>query len=208
MSTETDVTPKLQELLKGLSDQEKLALGKALGAPASGTSVSEDALNKALDRIEERIKRPAAPAAPGVEVDATGFLKNVEARMGEVDQDIRAAGELVKSLTVVVKGMREENGTLRTEIASLKTDLDAINKALAQPMPGRAVTTGAQPVPSPNDAKPGRTRLYLLEELGKAFEARKSDPGMASMIGDEINRIQFGGRPNVDLYKSLNIPLE
>jgi hypothetical protein len=210
MSTETEVTPKLQELLKGLSDQEKVALGKALGAPAAGTGVSEDALNKALEKIEERIKRPAAPAAPGVEVDATGFLKNVEARMGEVDQDIRAAGELVKSLTVVVKGMRDDNAALKTafaEITSIRAEFEAINKALAKPVAGRAVTSGTQVVPSPNDAKPGKTRLDLLDALAKAFEARKSDTGMAVAIGDEINRIQFGGSPNEALFKNLNIPL-
>lgn len=206
---------RLEEILKGLSAEDKQALSAMLSNP-SKNSVAEEALNKALNTIEERLGRtPTTTDKAALDADATGFLKSLDAKIVEMTMDVRATGEAIKALGNLVKSyesaMVEQREGFNATVSSLKAEMEELKKGLAAPIPGKAVTGNAAPVPSPNDANSEQPKQLNRGELVKSMVAKmKENPNDVATIhqlGDEINRIQAGAAPNEALLKSFNISL-
>lgn len=203
--TPTPVDGKIEGILKGLSADERAALVRALEQEPK-VDLTEEALNKALDGIAERLKRPApTPADTGT--DATGFLKSLDGQVRALDDDLRQVGEGTRSLGAVALGLKAGQEKLERGLGELQGQVVRLLETMAKPQPGRAIT-GAAPVPHPvGDTSPQLTKGGLLQVLGEKFTAER-DATRRHRIGEEIYRVQAGGQPDATLCRSLGIELK
>lgn len=195
---------ELDNLIKGLTDDQRAGLLQRLGGGES--SLTESQLNKALDGVAARLTRPAVEASAEAEVDATGFLRSVDERVLEIDGNVRSVGVCVQQLGELVKGMRAENLALRGQ-------MEQIAKGMSLPTPGRAVTATSF-VPHPNGDQAGEngaapsqlTKGGLIAALQDKFQ-QATDRQAKYEIAAEISNVTAGAQPNLSFAKSLGIAI-
>jgi len=199
----------LESIKKGLSPEDRRALAAML-VDDPKSPLPEEALQKALDRVEESLKRTAQGSLAGAE--ATALVKGLDGTLQAVDGDVRSLAEAVRSMADLVKGFKAQDGTLATELATVKGEVEKLTKAVAQPLPGRALT-GADPVPHPLGENAGEggtvtqlTRGDLLRSLMAKWEEEK-DPSRKEAIAQQVGILQVGGQVNAPFCKSLGIQI-
>jgi hypothetical protein len=199
----------LESIKKGLSPEDRRALAAML-VDEPQTALPEEALQKALDRVEESLKRKLQGPLAGAE--ATELVKGLDGSLKEFDGDVRSMVEALRSMADLVKGLKAHDGTLATELATVKGEVEKLTKAVAQPLPGRALT-GADPVPHPLGENAGEggtvtqmTRGDLLRSLMAKWEEEK-DPSRKEAIAQQVGILQVGGQVNAPFCKSLGIQI-
>lgn len=201
----------LESIKKGLSPEDRRALAAML-VDDPKSPLPEEALQKALDRVEESLKRTAQGSLAGAE--ATALVKGLDGTLQAVDGDVRSLAEAVRSMADLVKGFKAQDGTLATELATVKGEVEKLTKAVAQPLPGRALT-GADPVPHPLGENAGEgavkppqlTRGDLIRSLMAKWEEEK-DASRRDAISQQVGILQVGGAANVAFCKSLGIKID
>jgi len=213
MSTtaEPKTRQNLEDFCKSLSPEDRVAVAALLGVEPK-TPLPQEVLEKALDRVEASLKRQSPAPLAGAE--AVELVKSLDVSLKAVDGDLRTVTEALRSLADLVKGFKAQDGTLATELATVKGEVEKLTKAVAQPLPGQAIT-GAAPVPHPLGENAGEgavkppqlTRGDLIRSLMAKWEEEK-DASRRDAISQQVGILQVGGAANVAFCKSLGIKID
>jgi hypothetical protein len=201
----------LEDFYKSLSPEDRVAMAAMLGAEPK-TPLPLEVMEKALDRVEASLKRQ--PQGPLGGADATELVKGLDGSLKEFGGDVRSLVEALRAMADLVKGLKGHDGTLATELATVKGEVEKLTKAVAQPLPGQAIT-GAAPVPHPLGENAGEgavkppqlTRGDLIRSLMAKWEEEK-DASRRDAISQQVGILQVGGAANVAFCKSLGIKID